>query len=101
MVSSFGKTYHATGWKIGYCVAPAALTAEFRKVHQFVQFAVATPLQAALADFLRECPQHARELPAFYQRKRDHFCGGCWRSTRFRFRPSRRHLFPAGRLLRR
>ncbi len=74
VVSSFGKTYHATGWKVGYCVAPAGLSSEFRKVHQFVQFAVATPLQAALADFLAECPQHHLELPAFYQRKRDRFC---------------------------
>ena len=74
VVSSFGKTYHATGWKVGYCVAPAPLTAEFRKVHQFVQFAVATPMQAALADFLAECPAHHLELPAFYQAKRDHFC---------------------------
>ena len=87
VVSSFGKTFHATGWKIAYCVAPAALTAEFRKVHQFVQFAVATPLQAALADFLRECPEHARDLPAFYQRKRDHFAS-ILAGTRFRFRPS-------------
>jgi methionine aminotransferase len=87
VVSSFGKTFHATGWKVGYCVAPPALTREFRKVHQFVQFAVATPLQAALADFLRECPAHARELPAFYQRKRDHFAGLLGR-TRFGFRPS-------------
>jgi methionine aminotransferase len=87
VVSSFGKTLHATGWKVGYCVAPAPLTAEFRKVHQFVQFAVVTPMQAALADFLQECPQHARELPAFYQRKRDHFATGLAR-TRFRFRPS-------------
>jgi methionine transaminase len=74
VVSSFGKTYHATGWKVGYCVAPAAMTAEFRKVHQFVQFAVATPIQAALADFLGECPAHHRELAAFYQHKRDQFC---------------------------
>ena len=74
VVSSFGKTYHATGWKIGYCVAPPALTAEFRKVHQFVQFAVATPMQAGLAGFLAECPQHGLELPAFYQAKRDYFC---------------------------
>jgi len=74
VVSSFGKTCHATGWKIGYCVAPQALTAEFRKVHQFVQFAVATPMQAGLAGFLAECPQHSLELPAFYQAKRDHFC---------------------------
>jgi methionine aminotransferase len=75
VVSSFGKTYHCTGWKVGYCVAPPALTAEFRKVHQFVQFAVAAPMQAALAGFLAECPAHARDLGAFYQAKRDHFLG--------------------------
>jgi len=74
VVSSFGKTYHATGWKVGYCVAPGPLTAEFRKIHQFVQFAVATPMQAAFADFLAECPAHHLDLPAFYQAKRDHFC---------------------------
>ena len=74
VVSSFGKTFHCTGWKVGHCVAPPALTAEFRKVHQFVQFAVAAPMQAALAGFLVECPGHARELGAFYQRKRDRFC---------------------------
>jgi len=73
VVSSFGKTCHCTGWKVGYCVAPPALMAEFRKVHQFVQFAVAAPMQAALARFLVECPGHARELGSFYQRKRDHF----------------------------
>jgi len=71
VVSSFGKTYHATGWKIGYCVAPAALTAELRKVHQFVTFAIATPLQHAIADFMREHPEWEDELPAFYQAKRD------------------------------
>ena len=87
VVSSFGKTYHATGWKIGYCIAPATLMAEFRKVHQFVQFAVATPMQAALADYLQQCPGHARDLPAFYQRKRDYFAALLGR-TRFRFRPS-------------
>jgi methionine aminotransferase len=73
VVSSFGKTYHCTGWKVGYCVAPPGLSAEFRKVHQFVQFAVASPMQAALAQFLVECPGHAQELAAFYQRKRDRF----------------------------
>jgi methionine aminotransferase len=73
VVSSFGKTFHCTGWKVGYCVAPPALTAEFRKVHQFVQFAVASPLQAALAEFLAGCPEHARDLGTFYQRKRDRF----------------------------
>jgi methionine aminotransferase len=87
VVSSFGKTLHATGWKVGYCVAPAALTTEFRKVHQFVQFAVATPLQAAIADFLVECPAHARELPAFYQRKRDSFAS-LLAPTRLRFAPA-------------
>ena len=87
VVSSFGKTYHATGWKVGYCVAPAALTAEFRKVHQFVQFAVATPLQAAIADFLEQCPAHHRDLPRFYQARRDRFCALMSR-TRFRLSPA-------------
>jgi methionine transaminase len=87
VVSSFGKTYHATGWKVGYCVAPPALTAEFRKVHQFVQFAVATPLQAALADYLAEAPGHPSALPAFYQAKRDHFAR-LLDATRFRYRPA-------------
>ncbi len=71
VASSFGKTYHATGWKIGYCVAPPPLTAELRKVHQFVTFAIATPLQHAIADFMREHPEWEDELPAFYQAKRD------------------------------
>ena len=75
VVSSFGKTCHCTGWKVGCCVAPPALTVEFRKVHQFVQFAVAAPMQAALARFLVECPGHARELAGFYQRKRDRLLG--------------------------
>jgi len=74
VVSSFGKTFHCTGWKVGYCVAPPALMAEFRKVHQFVQFAVAAPLQVALARFMAEQPGHALELSGFYQRKRDRFC---------------------------
>ncbi len=87
VVSSFGKTYHATGWKVGYCVAPGALMAEFRKVHQFVQFAVATPLQAALAAFMRECPGHASGLPVFYQAKRDHFAR-LLDGTRFRYEPA-------------
>ncbi|MGA1372745.1 MAG: methionine aminotransferase [Pseudomonadales bacterium] len=74
VVSSFGKTYHVTGWKIGYCVAPAALTTEFRRVHQFVNFAANTPVQCGLADFLRAHPEHHRALGAFYERKRDTFC---------------------------
>ena len=73
VVSSFGKTYHCTGWKIGYCVAPAALSAEFRKVHQYVTFCAFNPAQHALAAMLREHPGHHLELPAFYQQKRDRF----------------------------
>lgn len=72
-VSSFGKTFHMTGWKVGYCIAPAALTAEVRKVHQYLTFAVNTPAQLALADMLNAEPEHYRELPAFYQARRDRF----------------------------
>lgn len=86
-VFSFGKTYHATGWKVAYCVAPRALMAEFRKVHQFVTFTTSSFVQYALADFMASCPQHALELPAFYQAKRDTFCR-LLASTRFRFTPS-------------
>ena len=75
IVSSFGKTYHVTGWKVGYCIAPAALMAEFRKVHQFNVFTVNTPMQHGLARYLSE-PRHHLELPAFYQRKRDLFRAG-------------------------
>ena len=75
VISSFGKTLHATGWKIGYCCAPAPLTAEFRKVHQFMVFAVNTPLQHALARYLAD-PAPYLELPAFYQAKRDFFVAG-------------------------
>jgi methionine aminotransferase len=87
VVSSFGKTLHATGWKVGYCVAPAPMTVEFRKVHQFVQFAVATPLQAGIADFLEQCPEHVRELPGFYQQRRDQFAR-LLAGTRFDFVPA-------------
>ncbi|WP_392588812.1 aminotransferase class I/II-fold pyridoxal phosphate-dependent enzyme [Serratia ureilytica] len=72
-VSSFGKTFHMTGWKVGYCVAPAALSAEVRKVHQYLTFSVNTPAQLALADSLRAEPEHWRQLPAFYRAKRDRF----------------------------
>ena len=75
IVSSFGKTYHVTGWKVGYVAAPAALTAEFRKVHQFNVFTVNTPMQHGLAAFMAD-PSHHLELPAFYQRKRDLFRAG-------------------------
>ena len=74
VISSFGKTYHVTGWKTGYVVAPPNLTAELRKVHQYVSFTGVTPLQWALAEFMAAHPEHVRELPAFYQTKRDLFC---------------------------
>jgi methionine aminotransferase len=74
VVSSFGKTYHVTGWKTGYVVAPPALSAELRKVHQYVSFCGVTPLQYALADYMSAHPEHVEELPAFYQAKRDLFC---------------------------
>jgi methionine aminotransferase len=72
IVGSFGKSYHVTGWKVGYAVAPAALTAEFRKVHQFVTFSTNTPIQHAIAEFLTNRVGYP-ELSAFYQRKRDLF----------------------------
>ena len=82
VVSSFGKTYHVTGWKVGYVAAPRALTAEFRKVHQFNVFTVNTPVQHALATYMQD-PAPYLGLPAFYQRKRDLFLD--WlRQTRLR-----------------
>jgi methionine aminotransferase len=84
---SFGKTFSVTGWKTGYCVAPAALTAELRKVHQFVSFVGVTPVQLALADFMRDNPDYAGTLAAFYQRKRDLFCTAI-EPSRFRCQPS-------------
>jgi methionine transaminase len=75
VISSFGKTFHVTGWKVGYAAAPASLTAEFRKVHQFNVFTVNTPMQAAIAEYLRD-PAPYEGLGAFYQQKRDLFCDG-------------------------
>ncbi|MEN3292118.1 MAG: methionine transaminase [Burkholderiales bacterium] len=86
VVSSFGKTYHVTGWKVGYVAAPAALTAEFRKVHQFNVFTVNTPVQHGLAQYMSNAGPYL-ELPAFYQHKRDLFRGGL-KSTRFKLLPS-------------
>jgi methionine aminotransferase len=82
VVSSFGKTYHVTGWKVGYVAAPRALTAEFRKVHQFNVFTVNTPVQHALAAYMQDASPYLG-LPAFYQRKRDLFLDGL-RQTRLR-----------------
>ena len=86
VISSFGKTYHVTGWKVGYVAAPAALTAEFRKVHQFNVFTVNTPMQHGLAAYMADPSPHLG-LSAFYQRKRDLFRAGL-AGTRFRLLPS-------------
>jgi len=71
VISSFGKTFHCTGWKMGYCIAPKKLTAEFRKIHQFVTFCSSTPFQAGITSMLAEMPDHVDQLAAFYQHKRD------------------------------
>ena len=84
---SFGKTFSVTGWKTGYCIAPAALTRELRKIHQFVSFVAVTPVQMAVADFMREEPGHAATLGDFYQHKRDLFCHAL-RDSRFKLTPS-------------
>ena len=86
IVSSFGKTYHVTGWKVGYVAAPASLTTEFRKVHQFNVFTVNTPVQYGLATYMAD-PKPYLDLPAFYQRKRDLFRAGLAR-TKFKLLPS-------------
>ena len=91
VVSSFGKTYHVTGWKVGYVVAPAPLMAEFRKVHQFNVFTVNTPMQHGLARYMAEA-RHYLDLPAFYQRKRDLFRDGL-KKTRLRMLPSEGSYF--------
>lgn len=88
VVSSFGKTYHCTGWKVGYCIAPRALSAEFRKVHQYLTFCTFGPAQWAFADVLANDPQHYLDLPAFYQAKRDRF--------RELLAPTRFTLLPVG-----
>jgi methionine transaminase len=86
VVSSFGKTFHVTGWKVGYVAAPAELMAEFRKVHQFNVFTVNTPMQIGLANYLAD-PAPYLDLPAFYQHKRDFFRAGL-AGTRFKLLPS-------------
>lgn len=86
-VFSFGKTFNATGWKVGYCLASPALTAEIRKVHQFLTFSVSTPVQHAIADFLREEPRFADGQAAFYQARRDRFLA-LMRRSRFRLVPA-------------
>lgn len=86
VVSSFGKTYHVTGWKVGYVAAPASLMAEFRKVHQYNVFTVNTPMQHALAGYMAD-PAPYLGLPAFYQHKRDLFRKGL-EGTRLKLLPA-------------
>ena len=87
VVSSFGKTFHVTGWKTGYMVAPGRVAAELRKVHQYVSFCAVTPMQHALADFMQAQPQYVDQLPEFYQHKRDQLCQAL-QGSRFSFTPS-------------
>ncbi|WP_324024660.1 methionine aminotransferase [Maribacter sp. BPC-D8] len=89
--ASFGKTFHVTGWKMGYCVAPTELMAEFRKVHQFAVFCVDHPVQRALAIYLKN-PSHYLNLNNFYQQKRDFFLEGI-KSSKFKFKPSQGTYF--------
>ena len=91
-VFSFGKTFSVTGWKTGYCVATPALTQALRKVHQFVCFVAVTPVQHALADFMAAQPDYPAGLSAFYQHKRDVFCGAL-ENSRFKFTPSKGTYF--------
>ncbi|MHA8064400.1 methionine aminotransferase [Aquirufa aurantiipilula] len=88
---SFGKTYHITGWKIGYCLAPEYLTKEFQKLHQWVTFSSATPLQYALSDYLKE-PAHYLGLSDFYQRKRDLFASA-FQGSKWKLLPSHGSFF--------
>lgn len=88
---SFGKTFHVTGWKIGYCIAPEPLTAEFRKIHQYVTFSTVTPIQFALAEYL-EVSERYLSIPEFYQKKRDLFAEGL-AQTDLEFVPSTGSFF--------
>lgn len=92
VVSSFGKTYHATGWKVAYCIAPESMSMEFRKVHQYVTFTTHTPTQWALAEYMETHPEHYLELPKFYEAKRDLFCREM-ATSRFTFSPSQGTYF--------
>ncbi|MDR6195404.1 methionine aminotransferase [Siphonobacter sp. SORGH_AS_0500] len=89
--SSFGKTFHITGWKVGYCLAPAELSTEFRKIHQYLTFSTVTPIQFALADYLQE-PEHYLSVAEFYQQKRDFFLKNLEGSA-FSWKPSQGTFF--------
>jgi methionine aminotransferase len=92
VISSFGKTLHCTGWKLGYCIAPVELTSEFRKIHQYVTFCTFTPAQIAIAAMLKEKPEHVTELAGFYQNKRD-ILVDAMKSSRFKVLPSKGTYF--------
>ena len=92
VVSSFGKTFHCTGWKIGYCAAPTELTAEFRKIHQYVTFSSFTPAQIAIAQMLKEQPSYITSLASFYQKKRDVLVNAL-KNSRFMILPSKGTYF--------
>lgn len=91
-VYSFGKTLHATGWRVGYAIASKPITREIRRVHQFNTFSIAAPLQYAIAEFMQRCPEHDAELTMFYQRKRDLFLEEL-RGTEFTWRPAQGSYF--------
>jgi methionine transaminase len=91
VISSFGKTYHTTGWKVGYCAAPRTLMDEFRKIHQFIVFAVNTPVQYAYADYMLE-PNHYLSLNSFYQSKRDLLISSL-KNSRFKINPAKGTYF--------
>lgn len=91
IVASFGKSYHVTGWRVGYCLASAALTVEIRKIHQFMMFAADTPMQYGFADLLQD-PSTYEGLSAFYQRKRDLLVGAL-AGSRFELLPSAGSFF--------
>ena len=92
VVSSFGKTFHCTGWKMGYCAAPDELTVEFRKIHQYVTFCSFTPAQIAIAQMLKEQPSHITALANFYQQKRDLLVNAL-KDSRFTLLPSKGTYF--------
>jgi methionine aminotransferase len=91
VVASFGKTFHATGWKMGYCLAPSELMAEFRKTHQFNVFSVNHPMQMALSTYIKK-PENFDILPGFYQEKRDFFLNAI-KGSKFRIKPSKGTYF--------
>ncbi len=92
VISSFGKTFHNTGWKTGYCLAPKNLMKEFRKAHQFIVFCANTPIQHAFAEHLREDKEEYLHLNAFYQEKRDHFLNAV-KDSRFKAEPAKGTYF--------